>query len=277
MPLLGDINMFSDSDYYSVDLSYFSKPHDLISPIKDPVRRNAGRREIMDADMEFKASGTKRQRTDPLDGANSLSKLAKVYDKRVQETMTVKGLSKQKEDDSNCIITQIGDTVKAPEGIVKNEYKQAPMLTLNQLLLERFKPRGGKRAASKLQSSFRTEKVEFVLMSRKLVATSREELEWELPDKDTYDEVVTAASAEFIADEVSRSDAIIWSSIGQATGVGMFAMSTAKLDLVEQFCLLLRNTALDSLEFETFPKESLLESWSRSSAGETLRSRGNWK
>ena len=163
MPLLGDINSFSDSDYYSVDLSYFSKPHDLISSIKDPVRRNAGRREIMDADMEFKASGTKRQRTDPLDGANSLSKLAKVYDKRVQETMTVKGLSKQKEDDGNCIITQIGDTVKAPEGIVKNEYKQAPMLTLNQLLPERFKPRGGERAASKLQSSFRTEKVEFVL------------------------------------------------------------------------------------------------------------------
>ena len=65
--------------------------------------------------------------------------------------MTVKGLSKQKEDDGNCIITQIGDTVKAPEGIVKNEYKQAPMLTLNQLQAKRRRT-GSQQAAELLQN-----------------------------------------------------------------------------------------------------------------------------
>ena len=49
--------------------------------------------------------------------------------------------------------------------------------------------------------------------------------------------------------------------MGQATGVGMFAMSTARLDLVEQFRLLIRRYGHEDLEFEMFPKNSLLEDY----------------
>ena len=98
-------------------------------------------------------------------------------------------------------------------------------------------------------------------MSRKLVATSREELEWDIPANELYDKVVTAASAPFFEEDIMFSDALLWSSVGQTIGIGMFMMSTSRLDLIEKFRLLLRNNPHDTLEFETFLKESLLESY----------------
>ena len=41
----------------------------------------------------------------------------------------------------------------------------------------------------------------------------------------------------------------------------MFAMSTTKMDLVEQFRILIGGTVHDDLEFESFPKDSLLETY----------------
>ena len=49
--------------------------------------------------------------------------------------------------------------------------------------------------------------------------------------------------------------------VGQNTGIGMFAMATDRMDLIEKFRLLIREIAHDTMEFETFPKNSLLESY----------------
>ena len=72
-------------------------------------------------------------------------------------------------------------------------------------------------------------------MKRKLVATRQDDLEWDLPEQELYDEVILAASAQFIEADITHADTLVWSSAGQTTGIGMFAMSTAKMDLVELF------------------------------------------
>ena len=159
-------------------------------------------------------------------------------------------------------MTKIGLTVSEPAAkAAKLDYRQAPTLTLSELIPASFQPEAGAAASGKLHSSFRAEKIEFVLMQRKLVATAKEDLEWDLPTQELYDEVILAASAQFIETDISHADALLWSSVGQTTGIGMFAMSTEKMDLVEQFRLLIRGFQNEESEFETFPKHSLLESY----------------
>ena len=55
-----------DSDYYSIDLDFFKCKELLISPIKDA--------------MDVNQASSKRQRPNPLEGANQISKLARKYD-----------------------------------------------------------------------------------------------------------------------------------------------------------------------------------------------------
>ena len=98
-------------------------------------------------------------------------------------------------------------------------------------------------------------------MSRKLVATRREDQKWDFPDHEIYDEVITTALAYFIEANINHSKALLWSSVGQAMGIGLFAMAPEKLDLIEQFRLIIRKYEHSELEFETFPKEALLESY----------------
>ena len=100
-----------------------------------------------------------------------------------------------------------------------------------------------------------------MLMCRKLVGTRAEDLDWDLPENDVYDEVITSVSAIFLEANMDHHAALLWSSVGQTTGIGIFAMATAQMNLVEQFRMLIRNYVHDALEFESFPKESLLESY----------------
>ena len=95
--------------------------------------------------MQECQTGVKRMRTDPLEEANSIAKLAKTYDRKVQETRSAKGIAvKTSEDDENCEITPIGSTSHAPENAfrIKPNYKEAPTLTLEELLPERFRKAG---------------------------------------------------------------------------------------------------------------------------------------
>ena len=154
-------------------------------------------------------------------------------------------------------MTKIGKKLAEPELVIRPDYRKAPTLTLNELIPVQFKPERG-QSTEKLHASFRTERIEFVLMCRKLVITNPEDLEWDLPDNELYDEIVTAASDAFFEEDITYSDALLWSSIGQTTGIGMFAMNTNRMDLIKKFRDLLRNADHETLEFETFPKESLL-------------------
>ena len=123
----------------------------------------------------MESSNSKRLHPNPLEGANNIAKLAKVYDKRVKDTRSAKGLDTVKEDDNDCEVTPIGSVVAEPVPVAKHEYKQAPTMTLNDLIPASFKPEPG--ASSKFNASFRSDRIEFVLMCRNLVAINQEDLD----------------------------------------------------------------------------------------------------
>ena len=160
-------------------------------------------------------------------------------------------------------MTKIGNRISAPEIHGPSyDYKQAPTLTLSELIPSQFQDAGaGVPSTSNMMSSSRAERIEFVLMCRKLVAVMQEDLEWNLPENDTYDEIITTAGATFVEANMDHAELLQWCSIGQLTGVGMFSMSTERMDLVEQFQLLIRNAKHSDFEFETFPKVSLLDTY----------------
>ena len=92
-----------------------------------------------------------------------------------------------------------------------------------------------KSKGAKLGSTFRAERLEFVVMCRKLTATKPEELEWDIPDMTLYDEVFTTAATAFVETDITRSDTLNWLSVGLNTGIGMFAMDTADMSLISVF------------------------------------------
>ena len=96
----------------------------------------------------------------------------------------------------------------------QDQDKQAPTLTLHKHIPSSFKPERGP-AAEKYHASFRSERVEFVVMCRKLMATRAEELEWDFPEKELYNTVVTEASAAFIEADPDHFNTLLWSSVGQ--------------------------------------------------------------
>ena len=188
----GGINSATDSDYHSVDFEHFKKKDVLISPKMD---RSEG-------DMEMEGTN-KRARPNPLEGANSISKLARIYDEKVKATRTAKGLGVAEDD--NCEITRIGSSVFEPAPMPKPDYKSAPTLTLNELVPANFRVASHEPATSKMNKSFRSERIEFVLMARKLVATKQEDLDWELPSSEVYDQVVNEASAAFFDVDINHA------------------------------------------------------------------------
>ena len=59
--------------------------------------------------------------------------------------------------------------------------------------------------------------------------------EWEIPDPSDFDELMNTAIADFIDDDLTRMNAIQWSSVSQQTGVGLFSMGCESMGLVELF------------------------------------------
>ena len=128
----------------------------------------------------------------------------------------------------------------------KVTYNHAPQVTLRELMPENSV---APQPSDRLDSTFRAERLEFIVMCRPLTATTPEELEWDIPETDLYDQVVTEAAAIYIEEDIERADTLSWSSVGQNTGIGVFAMDTAKMDLISIFRGIIRNLKHDDMEF----------------------------
>ena len=68
--------------------------------------------------------------------------------------------------------------------------------------------------------------------------------------------------AVFIEQDPTKADAIDWSSVAQKTGIGMFTMWAHKAELMNQFRALLHTLEHDTFEFDSFPKETLIDNYS---------------
>ena len=201
----------------------------------------------------------------PFKRPTTISKLSAIYEAKIKATQAKKS-GTAPDQDTNFKVVPVNKTVTANPNAAaakKLEYKNAPLLTLRSLLPDSLDdgtqlaleiPDGTKN----LDCTFRADRLEFVIMTRKI---DDDNAEWEIPEPADFDELMNIAIADFIDDDLTRMNAIQWSSVGQQTGVGLFSMGCENMGLVELFRSLLRIKGFKDLYVESFPKQTLLGSY----------------
>ena len=135
-----------------------------------------------------------------------------------------------------------------------------------------LKPTGGQKKLKILEfviKQVRTNgpRLEFIILAREaeedMVTPDDDEddLEWSIPDQDTFDEVVAEAVYHFTENHMDRLESMAWSSTGWKTGVGLVALTTDKLQWVEEFRQSVAQVELDGRQFITLPKQMLLKKY----------------
>ena len=119
----------------------------------------------------------------------------------------------------------------------------------------------GDKDQPRMDASFRASKVEFILMFRKLSTSDPAELEWDVPDRELFEDVMMGELAKLVETDSNKAAVLQWSSVGLSTGVGQFALSTDQYDAMDEYRQLLRTTEHEDYEFESFPKDSLLKTY----------------
>ena len=127
---------------------------------------------------------------------------------------------------------------KAPK---TRRYADAPLLNLKELL-----PPGVNCDDDSLKTTFRATRLEFII----LVCEDDEDiddddLEWEIPDQDTFDEAIGMAVEVFTASDPDRITNLSWSSTGWDTGVGLVALTTDNLLMIKEFRTAIATIDLD--------------------------------
>ena len=113
-----------------------------------------------------------------------------------------------------------------------------------------------------LDQKFRAECIEFVVMTKPLPRDgANDDNEWEVPEASFFDNIMNEVFAEFIDTDITRMDAIKWSSVGTQTGVGAFSAVTNQLDKVQHFRSLMRAKVFNGQRAESFPKQTLLNNY----------------
>ena len=199
----------------------------------------------------------------PFKRPTTIGRLSAIYEAKIKDTQKKK-TGTAPDLDTNFKIVPVNETVSAPATAApKLEYKNAPLLTLRSLLPDALDdgtqlaldiPAGSKT----LDCTFRAERIEFVVMTRKV---DDDNADWEIPEPEDFDVLMNNAIADFIDNDLTRMNAIQWSSVGQQTGVGLFSMGCEKMGLVELFRSLLRIKGYKNLHVESFPKQTLLGSY----------------
>ena len=88
-----------------------------------------------------------------------------------------------------------------------------------------------------------------------------DEVEWEIPDQEVFDEVIQAALYQYTLGDTMRNKTLAWSSTGWDTGVGVVAITTDDLALVEEFRDAVAQVEHEGQRFITLPKQMLLKKY----------------
>ena len=116
---------------------------------------------------------------------------------------------------------------------------------------------------SSLLTTFRATRLEFIILVCEDDGEDLDddELDWEIPDQDTFDEAVGMAVEAFTAKDPDRITHLSWSSTGWDTGVGMVALTTTNLQMVKEFRDALITLDLDGQRVMAMPKQILLKKY----------------
>ena len=138
-------------------------------------------------------------------------------------------------------------------------YADAPLMNLKDLL----PPGVNCDNDSSLNSTFRATRLEFIILACEddNEDLDEDELEWEIPDQDTFDEAVGMAVELFTADDPDRIMSLSWSSTGWDTGVGLVALTTDNLQMIKEFREAISSVEFEGQRFLSMPKQMLLKKY----------------
>ena len=137
-------------------------------------------------------------------------------------------------------------------------YADAPLLNLKDLL-----PDGVSCDDNSLNETFRATRLEFIILACEDDDEDVEDddLLWEIPDQETFDEAVGLAVEKFTETEPDRIMNLAWSSTGWDTGVGLVALTTSNLLMIKEFREAIAAIELDGQRFMSMPKQMLVKKY----------------
>ena len=157
---------------------------------------------------------------------------------------------------------------KEPLPPVAQSYEDTPLLTLRELMPGAT---GGDDDDRELDQSFWADKIEFMVVQRNLAPPEVEadivlkdpaNVDWEIPDQAQYEDIMGTTLDIYMDEHPELVHALAWSLVGSATGVGCFSVRTGRLKDLEGIRGTLQTIIIHGKCFESFPKRSLMKSYS---------------
>ena len=208
---------------------------------------------------------------------NLRASITRKYDERVAATTEkldphrarAKELLKDVEDGVTTPIDGTFSASKEPSKLAAPlAYKDAPLLTLRELMPGNT---GDDDEDGVLDQSFRADKIEFLVMVRDATANERVadmvieevgEVDWDIPTKEDFEDAMGLVFDLFTSDDSELVHAFKWASVGSATGVGCFSVSTGQLGHINEIRGVMRTIMHEGRCFESFPRKAMMKSFS---------------
>ena len=147
-------------------------------------------------------------------------------------------------------------------------YLNAPLLTLPQLMPGST---GKVDDNDELDQSFRADKIEFLVIQRKLLPDEVQQdpviqevgdVDWEVPTQEEYEDLMGQVVDVFTDENQDLVQALKRSSVDSSTGVGCFSVGTGNLAQINDIRGILRTIIHQGQCFELFPKRAMVMSFS---------------
>ena len=122
-----------------------------------------------------------------------------------------------------------------------------------------------------LDLTFRANKVEFIVTHRSLhpaelkadcVLKDPADVDWSIPDQAEFEDIMGNCMDVYTDERPELVHALSWFSVGAATGVGCFSVKTGRMSDLNDIRDTLRTIIVDGKCIESFPKRSLMKSYS---------------
>ena len=201
---------------------------------------------------------------------NVRADITRKYDERVAETIDPHRAKARDilRDVTDGEVVDFEGTFTAPKDPPKYEepksYLDAPLLLMPGST-------GEGDDDGELDQAFRADKIEFLVMVRNVTEDERRddavlkdagEVDWDIPSKDEFEDVMGQVFDLFMDECPGLVHAFKWASVGSATGVGCFSVSTGQRNHISDIrgimCTMIHNGRC----FESFPKRAMMKSFS---------------
>ena len=145
---------------------------------------------------------------------------------------------------------------------------EAPLLTLRELMPGST---GDDDAEGDLDQSFRADKVEFLVMVRNITEIEAQtdsvieevgDIDWDIPSHEEFEDVMGMVFRLFTDEDSELVHAFKWASVGSATGVGCFSVSTGQLGHINDIREVMRTLIYQGRCYESFPRKAMMKSYS---------------